>query len=90
MYRQHQEYENEVTYYWIGHQENLLYSQSGDVSEQAAQGGSKVIIPRGVEEACRYDTSEYGLMVMVVELQWDSIFRVSSRPNDSMILFTFM
>ena len=50
----------------IGYQQKLLYGKSGQALEQAAQGGSGLPIPGGVQKTCGCGTSGYGLLGMVV------------------------
>jgi len=44
----------------------FIYWKSGQALEQAAQGGSGVTIPGGVQKMCRCGTWGYGLVGMVV------------------------
>jgi len=67
----------------------FLYRKSCEALEQAAQGSGGVIVPGGVQKACKYGTSGHGLVGMVVMGQWLNlmILKVFSNRNDSMILF---
>jgi len=44
--------------------------KSGEVLEQAAQGGGGVTVPRGGQETCRCGTVGHGLVSMVVKDWW--------------------
>ena len=50
----------------VGYQEKVLLQKSSQVLEWAAQGGSGIIIPGGVQEQWRCDTEEHGQGAILV------------------------
>jgi len=46
---------------------NIFLRKNGEALEQAAQGGSGVTIPGGVQEMCRCGTADYGLVGTVAD-----------------------
>ena len=44
----------------VGYQENFLFSKSGKILEEAAQGGGGVTFPGGFQEKSKYSTWGHG------------------------------